>query len=42
MRRSAGLISTSIESSISGETNTELNEVWRRLPESNGDLRTRR
>ncbi len=27
-----------MSSSISGETNTEANEVWRRLPESNGDL----
>src|SRR5580658_10775917 len=40
--RSAGLISMSILSSISGDTNTEANDVWRRLPESNGDLRTRR
>jgi hypothetical protein len=32
----------SMSSSTSGETNTEANEVWRRLPESNGDLRTRR
>src|SRR6266480_2854714 len=38
--RSAGLISISISSSTSGEMNTEANEVWRRLPESNGDLRT--
>ncbi|MDZ7826830.1 MAG: hypothetical protein U5R48_13440 [Gammaproteobacteria bacterium] len=31
-----------MSSSISGETNTEAKEVWRRLPESNGDLRTSR
>lgn len=42
MRRSAGLISISMLSSISGDTNTAVNEVWRRLPESNGLLRTRR
>jgi len=32
----------SMSSSTSGEMNTEANDVWRRLPESNGDLRTRR
>ncbi|MNT29521.1 hypothetical protein D3C72_1652670 [compost metagenome] len=42
IRKSAGLISISTLSSISGETNTAENEVWRRLPESNGLLRTRR
>jgi hypothetical protein len=29
-------------SSTSGETKTAAKEVWRRLPESNGDLRTKR
>src|SRR5688572_59265 len=39
---SAGFRSILMSSSTSGDTNTEANEVWRRLPESNGDLRTRR
>src|ERR1700735_1893092 len=34
VRRSAGLISMSMSSSISGEMNTEAKEVWRRLPEN--------
>ena len=42
IRRSAGLISMSMSSSISGDTNTEANEVWRRLPESNGLFLTSR
>jgi hypothetical protein len=41
-RRSAGLMSMSMSSSTSGDTNTEVKLVWRRLSESNGDLRTRR
>jgi hypothetical protein len=32
----------SMSSSTSGETNTPAKLVWRRLPESNGDLRTSR
>ncbi len=40
--RSAGLIWMSMSSSTSGLTNTEVKLVWRRLSESNGDLRTSR
>jgi hypothetical protein len=32
----------SIDSSISGQANTEANEVWRRAFASNGLIRTRR
>src|SRR6266404_3608184 len=42
MRRSAGLISTAIDSSTSGYTNTLAKEVCRRALASNGLLRTRR
>src|SRR3546814_5364591 len=42
VRRSAGLMSISMLSSTSGDTNTEVKLVWRRLSESNGDLRTSR
>ena len=42
VRISAGLISISIESSTSGYTNTDENDVWRPPDESNGDLRTSR
>src|SRR5688572_15029700 len=42
MRRSAGLISTSMVSSTSGYTKTLANDVWRRALESKGDLRTSR
>ena len=41
-RRSAGFSSISMSSSISGDTNTAANDVCRRWPESNGDLRTSR
>src|SRR3546814_6200401 len=40
--RSAGLMSISMLSSTSGETNTEVKLVCRRLSESNGLLRTSR
>ncbi len=40
--RSYSLISISTSSSISGETNTEAKEVWRRLLASNGEIRTSR
>src|SRR3546814_604105 len=42
VRRSAGLMSISMLSSTSGETNTAVKLVWRRLSESNGDLRPSR
>ena len=42
MRRSFSSISTSTSSSISGKTNTEANEVWRRALASKGEMRTRR
>ncbi|CKR72400.1 Uncharacterised protein [Mycobacterium tuberculosis] len=42
MRTSAGLISISMESSISGYTKMLAKLVWRPPDESNGDLRTRR
>jgi hypothetical protein len=42
MRKSAGLISTSIESSTSGWTKTLANDVCRRALESKGLLRTNR
>ena len=34
--------STSMVSSMSGYTNTDANEVWRRACESNGEMRTSR
>ncbi len=40
--RSDSLILISTLSSISGETNTEANDVWRRLLASNGEIRTSR
>ena len=40
--RSDSLILMSTLSSISGETNTEANDVWRRLLASNGEIRTSR
>ncbi len=42
MRRSSGLMSTSMVSSSTGKTKTEAKEVCRRALESNGEMRTRR
>ena len=39
VRISSGLMSIWMESSISGETKTEANEVWRRLAWSKGEMR---
>ena len=42
MRRSSLRMLISMDSSISGETYTLANDVWRRLAWSKGDMRTRR
>ena len=42
MSSSAGLISISMLSSISGVMSMEVNVVWRLPAESNGEMRTRR
>ena len=39
---SSSRISTSMVSSNSGITSTDVKEVWRRLAESNGEIRTKR
>ncbi len=42
MRRSSGFTTISMWSSISGITNTDANDVWRRACWSNGEIRTSR